>query len=168
MAHLWTFFEGVPKFYHDAFEQRLFEVPPLDFAGSCSSACLCAALARCQRSGYLFLRELRGARFPYSLFGRPPRLHHAELVSALMTPRSQAVGDDITGSSRDTEWSTSSSRCSRQQEPQCPLLHFRYFLKAWLAVAKPAREAARLKPIEKALAPALRRLEISRASRLKS
>ncbi len=34
------------------------------------------------------------------------------------------------------------------------------FLKAWLAVAKPAREAARLKPIEKALAPALRRLEI--------
>jgi AAA+ ATPase superfamily predicted ATPase len=34
------------------------------------------------------------------------------------------------------------------------------FLKAWLAVAKPAREAARLRPIEKVLAPALRRLEI--------
>jgi len=33
------------------------------------------------------------------------------------------------------------------------------FLNAWLAVAKPAREAARLKPMEKALVPALRRLE---------
>lgn len=33
------------------------------------------------------------------------------------------------------------------------------FLKAWLAVAKPAREAARLKPVEKAIIPALRRLE---------
>ena len=33
------------------------------------------------------------------------------------------------------------------------------FLKAWLAVTKLAREAARLKPMEKALAPALRRLE---------
>jgi hypothetical protein len=33
------------------------------------------------------------------------------------------------------------------------------FLKAWLAVAKPAREAAGLKPIDKALGPAVRRLE---------
>lgn len=33
------------------------------------------------------------------------------------------------------------------------------FLKAWLAIAKPAREAARLKPADKALDPALRRLE---------
>jgi len=33
------------------------------------------------------------------------------------------------------------------------------FLQAWLSVAKPAREAARLKPIDKALAPALKRLE---------
>jgi uncharacterized protein len=29
---LWTFFEGVPKFYHDAFEQRLFEVSAQELA----------------------------------------------------------------------------------------------------------------------------------------
>jgi AAA+ ATPase superfamily predicted ATPase len=33
------------------------------------------------------------------------------------------------------------------------------FLQAWLGVAKPAREEARLKPLDKAIAPALRRLE---------
>ncbi len=29
---LWTFFEGVPKFYHDAFEQDLFLASPETFA----------------------------------------------------------------------------------------------------------------------------------------
>lgn len=29
---LWTFFEGVPKFYHDAFEQDLYQVGPQNFA----------------------------------------------------------------------------------------------------------------------------------------
>lgn len=29
---LWTFFEGVPKFYHDAFEQELYQVEPGQFA----------------------------------------------------------------------------------------------------------------------------------------
>lgn len=29
---LWTFFEGVPKFYHDAFEQDLYNVAPENFS----------------------------------------------------------------------------------------------------------------------------------------
>ena len=58
---LWTFFEGVPKFYHDAFEQRLFEVPPQDLARELLVRMfLRGSSPLSEEADTWFLRELRG------------------------------------------------------------------------------------------------------------
>jgi AAA+ ATPase superfamily predicted ATPase len=161
---LWTFFEGVPKFYHDAFEQRLFDVPPPDFARELLIRMFVRGSSPLsEEADTWFLRELRGRAVSILHYlADHPGCNHAELVSALNAPHDpKPLGTDITRLVNgygmvDKLQPVFSDRKSRNA---------RYyisdnFLKAWLAVAKPAREAARLKPIEKALTPALRRLEM--------
>jgi uncharacterized protein len=160
---LWTFFEGVPKFYHDAFEQRLFEVPVQDLARELLSRMfLRGSSPLSEEADTWFLRELRGRSVSILRYlADHPGCNHAELVSALNDPHDRTpLGTHITRlvngygmvDKLQPVFSDSKSRNARYYITD-------NFLKAWLAVAKPARETARLKPIEKALAPALRRLE---------
>ena len=160
---LWTFFEGVPKFYHDAFEQRLFEVPGNDLARELLIRMfLRGSSPLSEEADTWFLRELRGRAVSILHYlADHPGCNHAELVSALNDPHApKPLGTDITRLVKgygmvdklQPVFSDSKSRNARYYISD-------NFLKAWLAVAKPAREAARLKPIDKALAPALRRLE---------
>jgi hypothetical protein len=160
---LWTFFEGVPKFYHDAFEQRLFEVPVEDFARELLVRMfLRGSSPLSEEADTWFLRELRGRAVSILHYlAEHPGCKHAELVGALNDPHDRTpLGTHITRLVKgcgmvdklQPVFSDSKSRNARYYITD-------NFLKAWLAVAKPAREAARLKPVEKALAPALRRLE---------
>jgi uncharacterized protein len=160
---LWTFFEGVPKFYHDALEQRLFEVPVQDFARELLIRMfLRGSSPLSEEADTWFLRELRGRAVSILHYlADHPGCNHAELVSALNDPHDRTpLGTHITRlvngyamvDKLQPVFSDSKSRNARYYITD-------NFLKAWLAVAKPAREAARLKPIEKALAPALSRLE---------
>jgi hypothetical protein len=160
---LWTFFEGVPKFYHDAFEQRLFEVPAQDFARELLIRMfLRGSSPLSEEADTWFLRELRGRAVSILHYlADHPGCNHAELVSALndphdRTPMGTHIARLVNGygmvDKLQPVFSDSKSRNSRYYITD-------NFLKAWLAVAKPAREAARLKPIDKALVPALCRLE---------
>jgi hypothetical protein len=159
---LWTFFEGVPKFYHDAFEQGLFQVPAQTFARELLIRMfLRGSSPLSEEADTWFLRELRGRAVSILHYlADHPGCNHAELVSALNDPHDRTpLGTHITRlvngygmvDKLRPVFSDSKSRNARYYITD-------NFLKSWLAVAKPARESARLKPIEKALAPALRRL----------
>ena len=160
---LWTFFEGVPKFYHDAFEQHLFDVSPQDFSRELLTRMfLRGSSPLSEEADTWFLRELRGRSVSILHYlADHPGCNHAELVSALNDPHDRTpLGTHITRlvngygmvDKLHPVFSDSKSRNARYYITD-------NFLKAWLAVAKPAREAARLKPVGKAMAPALRRLE---------
>lgn len=109
-----------------------------------------------------FLRELRGRAVSILHYlADHPGCNHAELVSALNDPHDGTpLGTHISRlvsrygmvDKLHPVFSDSKSRNARYYITD-------NFLKAWLAVAKPAREAARLKPIDRVLEPALRRLE---------
>jgi AAA+ ATPase superfamily predicted ATPase len=160
---LWTFFEGVPKFYHDAFEQHLFEVEPKDTAAELLTRMfLRSSSPLSEEADTWFLRELRGRVISILHYlADHPGCNHADLVNNLNDPHDR------------TPLGTHLSRLVNgygMVDKQHPVFsddknrNARYyitdnFLKAWLSVAKPAREAARLKPIGKAIEPALRRLE---------
>lgn len=161
---LWSFFEGVPKFYHDAFEQGLFEVRPPDLPRELLVRMfLRGSSPLSEEADTWFLRELRGRSVSILHYlADHPGCNHAELVSALNDPHdSTPLGTHISRlvtryamvDKLHPVFSGSNSRNARYYIAD-------NFLKAWLAVAKPAREAARLKPVEKVLEPALRRLEI--------
>jgi hypothetical protein len=160
---LWTFFEGVPKFYHDAFEQHLFEVAPQDLSRELLVRMfLRGSSPLSEEADTWFLRELRGRSVSILHYLADHHdCNHAELVSALNDPHDRTpLGTHITRlvsgygmvDGLHPIFSNSKSRNARYYITD-------NFLKAWLAVAKPAREAARLKPVEKVLVPALRRLE---------
>jgi len=160
---LWTFFEGVPKFYHDAFEQHLFEVPEAEFARELLTRMfLRGSSPLSEEADTWFLRELRGRSVSILRYlAEHPGCNHAELVSALndahdRTPLGTHITRLVNGygmvDKLQPVFSDSKSRNARYYITD-------NFLNAWLAVAKPAREAVRLKPVEKALTPALRRLE---------
>lgn len=160
---LWTFFEGVPKFYHDAYEQELFAVA----APEMSSELLRRMFLRSssplsEEADTWFLRELRGKAVSILHFlADHAGCSHAEIVSALKDEdETHALGTHIARlveryrmvDKLQPVFSESKSRNARYYVAD-------NFLQAWLAVAKPAREAARLRPLDRAIAPALRRLE---------
>ncbi len=160
---LWTFFEGVPKFYADAYEQRLFELPPQELARELLTRMfLRGSSPLSEEADNWFLRELRGRAVSILHYlADHPGCNHAELVGALNDPHdSTPLGTHITRlvtkygmvDKMHPVFSDSKNRNARYYIAD-------NFLKAWLAIAEPAREAARLKPIDKALAPALKRLE---------
>lgn len=160
---LWTFFEGVPKFYHDAYEQSLFEVEPTALpAELLRRMFIRSSSPLSEEADTWFLRELRGKAVSILHFlADHAGCSHADIVAALQDEdEANVLG---TGIARLVEryrmvdklqpvFSDSKSRNARYYVAD-------NFLQAWLSVAKPAREAARLKPLDKAIAPALVRLE---------
>jgi len=160
---LWTFFEGVPKFYHDAYEQELFGVPAADFSTELLRRMfLRSSSPLSEEADTWFLRELRGKAVSVLHFlADHAGCGHAEIVAALTDDNEKhALGTNIARlvdryqmvDKLQPVFSDSKSRNARYYIAD-------NFLQAWLGVAKPAREEARLKPLDKAIAPALRRLE---------
>lgn len=160
---LWTFFEGVPKFYHDAFEQDLFKVAPQAFSGELLTRLfLRGSSPLSEEADTWFLRELRGRSVSILHYlADNPACTHADLVAALndtrdRTPLGSHLGRLVKGygmvDKLQPVFSDSKSRNARYYIAD-------NFLQAWLGVAKPARETARLKPLDQALAPALARLQ---------
>lgn len=160
---LWTFFEGVPKFYHDAYEQELFEVGPDDLAKELLARMFVRGSSPLsEEADTWFLRELRGkAVSVLHYLADHAGCTHAELVAALNDP------DDRTPLGTHIARLVSTYGMVEKLQPvfsKPNSRNARYyvtdnFLQAWLAVAKPAREAARMRTLEKALAPAVPRLE---------
>jgi AAA+ ATPase superfamily predicted ATPase len=160
---LWTFFEGVPKFYHDAYEQELFGVDPAAFSSELLRRMFMRSSSPLsEEADTWFLRELRGKAVSVLHFlADHAGCNHADIVAALTDEdEKQALGTHVARlvdryamvEKLQPVFSDSKSRNARYYIAD-------NFLQAWLAVAKPAREEARLKPIEKATTGALRRLE---------
>lgn len=160
---LWTLFEGVPKFYHDAYEQDLFGVPTQDFSFELLRRMFIRSSSPLsEEADTWFLRELRGKSVSILHFlADHAGCNHAEIVAALTDDKEKhALGTNIARlvdrykmvDKLQPVFSDSKNRNARYYIAD-------NFLQAWLAVAKPAREEARLKPLDKAIAPALRRLE---------
>jgi len=161
---LWTFFEGVPKFYHDAYEQGLLAQPPEQFAATLlTSMFVRSSSPLSEEADTWFLRELRGKAVSILHYlADHAGCSHGDIIAALSEPNEQTpLGTHIVRlvagyhmvDKLQPIFANSNSRNARYYIAD-------NFLQAWLAVAKPAREAARLKPLEKALLPAMRRLEI--------
>lgn len=159
---LWTFFEGVPKFYHDAYVQGLFQVPaPLFTEELLKVMFLSSSSPLSEEADTWFLRELRGkAVSVLHYLSEHPGCSHGDLVAALNDPSEpSALGSillRLVNNYRMVDklhpiFSESKSRNARYYIAD-------NFLQAWLAVAKPAREAARLKPMDKAVLLAIPRL----------
>ena len=159
---LWTFFEGVPKFYHDAYEQDLFGMSDDRFAFELLRRMFIRSSSPLsEEADTWFLRELRGKAVSVLHFlADHAGCGHAEIVAALADEEKGALGTHIARlvdryrmvDKLQPVFSDSKSRNARYYIAD-------NFLQAWLAVAKPAREEARLKPLEKVIPTALRRLE---------
>lgn len=159
---LWTFFEGVPKFYHDAYEQGLLEVAPEAFAEELLRRMFIRSSSPlCEEADTWFLRELRGKSVSILHFlADHAGCNHGDITAALAGDDKPALGTHIARlvehyrmvDKRQPVFSDAKSRNARYYIAD-------NFLQAWLAVAKPAREDARMKPLERVLPAALRRLE---------
>lgn len=159
---LWTFFEGVPKFYHDAFEQDLYQVEPEKFADELLTRMfLRSSSPLSEEADTWFLRELRGRSLSMLTFlADHAGCGNGELLAGVGAPEEKTqisayLGKLVTNyemiSKLNPVFSDEKSRNARYYIAD-------NFLQAWLAVAKPAREAARMKPTEKTLELARPRL----------
>ncbi len=159
---LWTFFEGVPKFYHDAYEQDLLAVEPTRFADELLTRMfLRSSSPLSEEADTWFLRELRGRSLSMLTFlAEHAGCGHGELLAGVGSPEEKTqVGAYLAKlinnygmiSKLNPVFSDGKSRNARYYIAD-------NFLQAWLAVAKPAREAARMKPLDKTLALARPRL----------
>lgn len=158
---LWTFFEGVPKFYHDAYEQGLFDVSASNFAPELLRRLFMRSSSPLsEEADTWFLRELRGKAVSILHFlAGHPGCANADILAALKDDSDTTLSHQISRlvnnyhmvDKRQPVFSDAKSRNARYYITD-------NFLEAWLAVAKPARETARLKPVEKALTLALPRL----------
>ena len=151
----WTFFEGVPKFYHDAFEQDLYKVAPENFADELLTRMfLRSSSPLSEEADTWFLRELRGRSLSMLTFlAEHAGCSNGDLLAGVGAPEDKTqisayltklVSNYEMISKLNPVFSDGKSRNARYYVAD-------NFLQAWLAVAKPAREAARMKPIEKAL-----------------
>jgi len=159
---LWTFFEGVPKFYHDAFEQDLFQVAPDAFSDELLTRMFVRSSSPLsEEADTWFLRELRGRSLSILTYlAEHPGCGHGELLAGVGAPEEKTqIGGYLTSLVQSYEmisklkpvFSDGKSRNARYYIAD-------NFLQAWLAVAKPAREAARMKTLEKTLELARPRL----------
>ena len=161
---LWSFFEGVPKFYRDCHEQGLFDVAPAACqAGLLERMFLMSSSPLAEEADTWFLREIRGRSVSILNFlAQSPGCTNGEINGAF-------AGKD----ERDAKVLTTYLGTLVNQyglvERQLPVFsestsrNARYyiadnFLQGWLAVAKPARDVARLKPLDRAIAYALPRM----------
>lgn len=161
---LWSFFEGVPKFYRDCYEQGLFDVAPAD----CQSELLrrmflMSSSPLTEEADTWFLREIRGRGVSILNFlAQNPGCTNGEVNAAFAGKgeKDKTVLAAYLGTLVN-QWSL--------VERQLPVFsdstsrNARYyiadnFLQGWLAVAKPARDVVRLKPMERAIEYALPRM----------
>ncbi len=158
----WTFFEGVPKFYHDAFEQDLYQVAPDKFADELLTRMfLRSSSPLSEEADTWFLRELRGRSLSMLTFlAEHAGCSNGEVLAGVGAPEEKThIGTYLTKlvssyemvSKLNPVFSDGKSRNARYYIAD-------NFLQAWLVVAKPAREAARMKPIDKVLELARPRL----------
>lgn len=159
---LWTFFEGVPKFYHDAFEQDLYKIGPETFADELLTRMfLRSSSPLSEEADTWFLRELRGRSVSMLTFlAEHAGCSNGELLAwvgrseektQISAYLAKLVSNYEMISKLNPVFSDGKSRNARYYIAD-------NFLQAWLAVAKPAREAARMKPIDKTLGLARPRL----------
>lgn len=152
---LWTFFEGVPKFYHDAFEQDLYRIAPDKFADELLTRMFLRSTSPLsEEANTWFLRELRGRSLSMLTFlAEHPGCSNGELLTGVGSPEEKTqisaylgklINDYDMIARLNPVFSDGKSRNARYYIAD-------NFLQAWLAVAKPAREAARMKPLEKTL-----------------
>jgi uncharacterized protein len=157
---LWTFFEGVPKFYHDAFEQGLLQLPREGFQEEVLTRMfLRGSSPLSEEADTWFLRELRGKAVSILHYlSDHAGCSHGQLLAAVNDPGDttqlgtlikRLVQDYRMVAMLQPVFSESKSRNARYYIAD-------NFLQAWLSVAKPAR----LKPLSKALPPAMTRLAI--------
>lgn len=160
---LWAFFEGVPKFYHDAYEQGLLGPGIKDLGEEClRKMFIKSSSPLAEEADTWFLRELRGKSVSILHFlADHAGCSHGDLVTALSSDENHALGTQLARlvehykmvDKLQPVFSEAKSRNARYYIAD-------NFLQAWLAVAKPAREDARLRPLEKVLPLARRRLEV--------
>ena len=159
---LWTFFEGVPKFYHDAFEQDLYKVAPAEFSDQLLIRMfLRSSSPLSEEADTWFLRELRGRSLSMLTFlAEHAGCSNGELLAGVGAPEEKTQISTYLAklvlnyemiSKLNPVFSDGKSRNARYYVAD-------NFLQAWLAVAKPAREAARLKTMEKTLEQARPRM----------
>jgi uncharacterized protein len=159
---LWTFFEGVPKFYHDAYEQDLYKVPSSNFSDELLTRMfLRSSSPLSEEADTWFLRELRGRYLSMLTFlAEHPGCTNGELLTGVGPAEEKTqIGAYLTRlvngyemiSKLNPVFSDGKSRNARYYIAD-------NFLQTWLSVAKPAREAARMKPVDKALELARPRL----------
>ena len=160
---LWTFFEGVPKFYHDAYEQGLFDEGPDSFGDALLAKMFVRSSSPLSEEAETwFLRELRGRSLSVLTFlAEHVGCSNGELLAGVGAPEDKTqIGAYLAKlvnayemiDKRNPVFADSKSRNARYYIAD-------NFLQAWLAVAKPAREAFRLKPLVKVLELAKPRLE---------
>jgi len=153
---MWSFFEGVPKFYRDAYEQGLFDVGPAQFRGELLRRMfLMSSSPLTEEADTWFLREIRGRGVSVLNFlAQNPGCTNGDLNAAF----ADKGGKDIPQSA----YVSNLVNHFRMVDKQLPVFsesasrNARYyitdnFLQAWLAVAKPARDYARMKPVERAI-----------------
>ena len=159
---MWTFFEGVPKFYHDAYEQDLYRVGTDSFSDELLTRMfLRSSSPLSEEADTWFLRELRGRSLSMLTFlAEHAGCSNGELLAGVGAPEEKTqvsayLGKLVTNyemiSRLNPVFSDGKSRNARYYVAD-------NFLQAWLAVAKPAREAARMKPLVKTLELARPRL----------
>ena len=160
---LWTFFEGVPKFYHDAYEQGLFDEGPENFGDALLTKMFVRSSSPLsEEADTWFLRELRGRSISVLTFlADHAGCSNGELLAGVGAPQEKTqIGAYLSKlvnaygmiDKLNPVFADSKSRNARYYIAD-------NFLQAWLAVAKPAREAFRLKPLAKVLESATPRLE---------
>jgi AAA+ ATPase superfamily predicted ATPase len=160
---LWSFFEGVPKFYHDAYEQGLFDDGPENFGDMLLTKMFVRSSSPLsEEADTWFLRELRGRALSVLTFlADHAGCSNGELLTGVGTPEEKTqisaylyklVNAYGMVDKLNPVFADSKSRNARYYISD-------NFLQAWLAVAKPAREAFRLKPLAKVLELSKPRIE---------
>ena len=153
---LWSYFEGVPKFYRDAYAQGLFDVSPdLLRKELLVRLFLSEGSPLSEEADTSFLREMKGHLFSILHFvADHPGIGHNELVAGMQSAAdtSRSLGAQLKKlvdnygmiDRRHPVFSDSRSRNARYYVTD-------NFLQAWLAVVRPTRDAARMQPRERVL-----------------
>jgi len=161
---LWAYFEGVPKFYRDAYGQGLFDAS----SGQLRNELLVRLFLNegsplSEEADTSFLREMKGQLLSILHFvADHPGTGHNELVASMQSPTDtgRSLGAQLKKlvdnygmiDRRHPVFSDSRSRNARYYVTD-------NFLQAWIAVVRPARDAARMQLLERVLEKAKPRSE---------
>lgn len=147
---LWTYFEGVPKFYRDAYGQGLFDVRSDQLRRELLVRLfLDEGSPLSEEADTSFLREMKGQLLSILHYvADHPGTGHNELVASMQSPPSE-IGRSLGAQlkrlvdnyrmidRRHPVFSDSRSRNARYYVAD-------NFLQAWMSVVRPARDAARM------------------------